>query len=243
MKLVKTGIEGMDELLGGGLPNNRTILVAGSTGTGKSILAAHFVKQGARQKERSVYVTFEEPREHLIEDNKRLGIDFVKMEDQGKLKIIGGPLGEMRYYKKKTKADVADLIQEISEVVKKSMASRVVIDSVNLFLMLFDSDAERRDAMAGLTAMLDTLDCTALLTCEVKEASKDISWYGFEDFVVDGVILLQRIPFENMYERAVSVIKMRGIAHRQNTVALRITKEGLKVYPAQEPFHTLRGRK
>ncbi|MFQ5648159.1 MAG: RAD55 family ATPase, partial [Candidatus Aenigmatarchaeota archaeon] len=74
-------------------------------------------------------------------------------------------------------------------------------------------------------------------TCEVREGTKDISWFGFEEFVVDGVILLYRIPFENMFERAVSVVKMRGIEHAQSIRALKIGKGGVKVFPELEPFH------
>ena len=243
MKRLKTGIPGMDDLLLGGLPMYRTILVAGSTGAGKSIFASHFIQQGVKQKENCVYVTFEVPKEHLVADNKEIGINFEKMEAAGRLRIIGGPLGTIRYYKKKTKANLLDLTQEISEVIKETQAKRVVIDSVNLFLMLFENDAERRDAMASLSSMLAGLECTSLLTCEVKEATNDISWYGFEEFVVDGVIRLQRIPFENMYERAVAVVKMRGIDHSHNTAAFQIKKDGLKVYPDQEPFHALKGKK
>ena len=84
---------------------------------------------------------------------------------------------------------------------------------------------------------LEKLECTALMTCEVRENSRDISWYGFEDFVVDGVIALYRIPFEGMYERAVSIVKMRGIEHAQTVRALRIRDKGMKIYPEQVPFH------
>ena len=239
MERIKTGIKGMDELLGGGLPEGRTILVSGSCGTGKTIFAAQFLRKGVESNENCLYVTFEQAKEKLIEDMNEIGIDFNKMEKSGKLRIIGGPVGHIKYFKEKTRADMLDIANEVKEVVGEIAAKRVVIDSVNLFLMLFETDMERRKALAELTSMLEKLDCASLLTCEVREGTKDISWYGFEEFVVDGVIVLHRIPFENIYERAISTVKMRGIEHSQNVTALQIKKGGIKVYPGKEPFHRL----
>jgi len=239
MERIKVGIEGMDELLGGGLPRRRTILVSGSSGAGKSIFASHFVQTGVKSGEGCLYITFEQGKKKLSEDMKQIGMDFNKMEDKGKLKIIGGPVGNINYFKERTKADMVDIINEIAEVVKEINAKRVVLDSVNLFLMLFETEVERRKALAELTSTLEGLDCTTLLTCEVKEGTRDISWYGFEEFVVDGVIILYRIPVESLFERSISVVKMRGISHSQNIVTLKIEKKGMLVYPEQKAFHQM----
>ncbi len=241
MERIKTGVKGMDELLGGGLPKARTILISGSCGTGKTILTSHFLKNGVKSGEPCLYVTFEQAKDRFIEDMSQVGIDFNKMEKSGKLRIIGGPLGHIKYFKEKTKADMMDITNEIKEVVEEINTKRVVLDSVNLFLMLFETDMERRKALAELTSMLEKLDCTTLLTCEVREGTKDISWYGFEEFVVDGVIILYRVPVESLFERSISIVKMRGIAHSQNIVTLKIEKDGLKVYPEQKAFHQIRG--
>jgi KaiC/GvpD/RAD55 family RecA-like ATPase len=80
------------------------------------------------------------------------------------------------------------------------------------------------------------------MTCEVKEHSRQISWHGFEEFVVDGVIVLYRLPFGNMYERAVSVVKMRGVDHSQKVVSMDITKKGVAIYPDREPYHEILGK-
>ena len=237
MERIKVGIKGMDELLGGGLPKKRTILVSGSSGAGKSIFAWHFIQTGVKSGQGCLYITFEQGKEKLTEDMNQIGIDFSKMEDKGKLKIIGGPIGNINYFKERTQATMVDIINEIAEVAKEVNAKRVVLDSVNLYLMLFETDVERRKALAELTSMLENLDCTTLLTCEVKEGTKDISWYGFEEFVVDGVIVLYRIPVESLFERSISVVKMRGIKHSQNIVTLKIEDKGMVVYPEQKAFH------
>jgi len=239
MQRVKTGVKGMDELLGGGLPRGRTILLSGCCGTGKSIFASQFVHEGLKSGEPCVYLTFEQDKEKLVQDLREVGIDFEQMQKKGKLTLTGGPIGHVKYFKDKTGANIVDIVAEIKEIIQEVGAKRVVVDSVNLFTMLFENDIERRRALAALTSVLEDLDCTSILTCEVREGTNDISWYGFEDFVVDGVITLQRIRFENMYERAASVIKMRGIEHSHTVRALRIDNTGITIYPEQEPFHGL----
>lgn len=237
MEKVKVGIDGVDALLGGGLPKGRTILLAGACGTGKTIFAAQFALMGAKSKENCVFITFEQGKKKLIEDMKQIKINFEKMENDGYLKIIGGPIGHIRYFKEMTKADMTNIAGEIEEVAKEINAKRVVVDSVNLYLMLFEKDSEKRNALAELVSTLEKLSCTSLLTCEVKEGTKDISWYGFEEFVVDGVIILYRIPVESLFERSISIVKMRGMPHSQSIATLKIEKDGIKVYPEQKAFY------
>lgn len=238
MERIQIGIKGMDELLDGGLPKGRTVLVSGSSGTGKTIFAAHFAYNGIKSGDACLYVTFEQGKKKLIEDMSQIGIGFNKIKND-KLRIIGGPVGNIKYFKEKTKASMLDIITEIEDVVKEIGAKRVVLDSVNLFLMLFETDSERRMALAELASTLEKLDCTSLLTCEVKEGTKDISWYGFEEFVVDGVIVLYRVPVESLFERSVSIVKMRGIKHSQSIVTMKIEEKGLVIYPEQKAFHKI----
>lgn len=237
MDRIPSGIEGFDEIIGGGLPRFRTFLVSGSCGTGKTIFGAQFIKKGFESGEPCLYITFEQSKKKLIEDLKEIGIDFQRMGKGKTFHLVGGPIGHVKYFKEKARAKVMDIVSEVEEIITDTKARRVVIDSVNLFTMLFENDIERRRALAELTFRLEQLDCTTLLTCEIPEASTGVSWHGFEEFVVDGVILLRRIPFENMFERAVSVIKMRGINHTKNMHTFRIDGKGIRVFPDQEPFH------
>jgi len=241
MKRIKSGINGIDILLQGGLPEKRTVLLSGSCGTGKSIFAAHFINHGLSMGENCVYVTFEERAHNIIDNLGSIGRNCEAMEKAGKLKIIGGAIGNIKFFKEKTKASAKDMAEEIKEVALEIKAKRIVLDSLNLFLMLFDTDTERRHAMAELSSVFENISCTTIMTCEVKEGTRDLSWYGFEEFVVDGVISLYRVPFENLFERAVSVIKMRGINHSPNIVALQIRDDGIHVFPTKAPFHKIFG--
>jgi KaiC/GvpD/RAD55 family RecA-like ATPase len=149
--------------------------------------------------------------------------------------IIGGPMAEVMYYKDKTKAKIEDFIAEIEEVIKKTNAKRVVIDSINLLLMLFQTDEERRKALLLLNQILSKNDCTALLICEVRENTFDLSWYGFEEFVVDGVITLYNVKQEAVFHQGIAVRKMRGVEHTKNIFLYKITDKGIKIYP-DEPW-------
>jgi len=236
MKQIKTGTEGLDKLLNGGLPERRNILVSGSAGTGKTILGAQFLKQGVKAGETALHISFEQDEKKLAEDLIQIGIDTDALEKTGNFKIIGGPIGALRRAQYKTKAKKQDILGEIEKVVKEQGAKRVVVDSINLFFMLF-APPEKRDALAELCSLLSDKGCTAILTSEVEEGSRKLSAHGFEEFVVDGVIAIYRIAFENTFERAISVVKMRGIPHSKAIRALKISNKGLKVYPDQEPYH------
>ncbi|MCK4492298.1 MAG: AAA family ATPase [Candidatus Altiarchaeales archaeon] len=227
-----TGIEGLDMMLNGGLPRGRIVLVSGSTGTGKTTLGMQFIYNGVKQfNEPGVYMTFEQDKEKIKADMSLLGMNLDELGD--KFRLVGGPIATVYKYKKKTKAGVEDIIGEVEEIVREIDAKRVVLDPINLFLMLFDSEDERRMALATLSEHLTALGCTSLLVCEVKEQSIDISRYGFEEFVVDGVIALYSINQGQSFLQGVTVRKMRGIKHHREIRPYEITDSGIAVYPTQ----------
>jgi len=236
MKQISSGTPGLDELLGGGFPARRNILISGSSGTGKTMLGMQFLNAGVAHGEAGLLISFEQDEDKLTEDFLETGIDINALKKTGKFRVIGGAIGAIQKAQEQTKAKKEDIHSEIRRVITDLNAKRVVVDSVNLYFMLF-SDPEKRDALAQLSALLSELKCTALLTSEVPEGSKKLSSHGFEEFVVDGAIVLYRIAFENTFERAAAVVKMRGINHSKAIRAVKITNEGLKIYPELEPYH------
>ena len=230
---VDTGIVGLDSMLGGGLLPGRVVLVSGASGTGKTTLAMQFVLSGARQKEQGVFITLEQSKDKLVHDMAAVGFDITKSD--GHITLVGGSLSDVMRFQSITRANWKDFLVEIEEIVKHAKAKRVAIDSVNLFLMLFREDDERRQALLALANMLSKMGCTALLTCEVREGTKDISWYGFEEFVVDGVITLYSMMQESSFLQGITVRKMRGLDHMKNIAPYKITGKGIVVYPDQ-PF-------
>jgi circadian clock protein KaiC len=235
MKKISSGIPGMDDLLYGGFLEGKSILLTGTCGTGKTTFAAQFVMGGFKNKESCVFITFEQEVNKLIEDMSSVNVNFKDMIKKKKLAVIGGPLGQVSFFKKKTKALVEDIINEIIEVVENMRASRVVIDSINLFNMLFENDSERRNAMTLLTSKLSELNCTTLLISEVPENSKRLGWFGFEDFVVDGVIKVSREMNENRCFRTINVIKMRGSPIIADLREMEINKKGVLISSRKLP--------
>jgi len=242
MKKIPVGIKGMDEILLGGIPEGKSMLVSGNCGAGKTIFASFFIAEGFRQRENCVYITLEQEKGKLLKDLQELGLDWAPLETKGRLRIIGGNLGFVKMLREKRKADFKDVVQEIKEVVKEIGAKRVAIDSINLFLALFDDVHEQRNGLAQLNYELSQMGCTVLYTCEVPEFGQAISWYGFEEFVVDGVLLLRRNYEKELNEnkRSLEVIKIRGANFRQGNFPLRITGKGMEVFlndPGTEFFH------
>ena len=229
---VSTGMPGLDELLNGGVPKGRVILVSGASGTGKTTFGMQFLYNSALEGEPCLFITLEESKDKIMEDMKGVGMDITGIEG---FHVAGGSVADMLYMSKKSGAGLNDFLMEIKGMVEKTGSKRVVIDSVNLFLMLFETDEERRRALLSLSKLLGQLGCTALLTCEVKENTLDISWYGFEEFVVDGVITLYNIREKSSFLQGIAVRKMRGVNHRKTIAPYKITDKGIVVYTDQ-PF-------
>jgi circadian clock protein KaiC len=233
MKKIQVGIKGVDSILYGGLPKGKSILVSGNCGAGKTIFASQFITQGLKNNEPGVYVTLEEDRDKIVEDLKELGIDWQIGIDENKVRVLGGNIAYIRKLKERRKANIEDFIAEIIEVAQEIGAKRIAIDSVNLFLHLFDEGREQRTVLSELLYELSKLDTTTILTCEVPENSNAISWFGFEEFVVDGVLLLKRGIHRkvNKNTRSFEVIKMRGIDFKKGQFPFSILpQKGISVF-------------
>ena len=228
--IFKTGVQGLDELLNGGIPAGRVVLLSGVSGTGKTTFAMQFLYNSALKGEPGLFITLEEGKDKIVQDMKGVGMDLGKAP---KLKIVGGHVAEMVSITRKSGAGMKDFLREIKGMIEETGSKRVVIDSINLFLMLFKTDEERRNALISLSNLLYRLGCTALFTCEVRENTFDISWYGFEEFVVDGVIALYSMKRESSFFQGITVRKMRGVRHQKNIALYAITDKGITVYPDQ----------
>ena len=239
-KRIPSGTKGADQILKGGLPEGKSFLISGTCGTGKTIFSAQFIYEGLKRGESCVYITLEEEKSELKQDLATVGIDFEKYEKNRKLRIIGGPFGTITVLKRRMKAKARDLVNEIVSVAKEVNAKRLVIDPLNLFLMLFDTDVERRTAFGELSRKIKELGCTAFYVCEVNEGIKGISWYGFEEYMVDGVILFYRVPYKNTYENGITIVKIRGASHEKGVYHVEITDKGLVVQPEQKLLYELK---
>ena len=234
---VKTSIDGLDKMLMGGFLPGRNILLSGPCGSGKTTISMQFVcNHLLNDNEKSLYVTLEEKKDKVLNDMAKLGINAKKAEQEGKLLVIGGPIAILNTYMHKVDANISNIIKEIEEVVKQNGIKRVAIDSINLLTMLLQTDEEKRLALASLCNTLSSLGCTTILTSETKEHSMDISRYGMEEFVVDGVIVLYLVRQGSRLVPGIVIRKMRGTNHDKEIKYYKITDSGVIVYPEETLF-------
>lgn len=222
------GIVGLDEMTRGGIPVGQTCIVAGSSGTGKTLMSLHFIVEGTRVGQPGIMVTFEEsPREH---ERKAAGFgwDLPALERQGLLKMI---------YLRPTDLSVDEVLYQVHQTARAMAAKRVVINSISGFeLSLAPSDQEDfREALYRLLATLSGEGVTTLLTTEVPDllgTEVRISPHGIS-FLADNVILLRYAEIESQLQKALMVVKMRTSDHAKELRRYEITDKGVRV---EKPF-------
>lgn len=241
MKRVKTGIEGLDEVMGGGYPAGTNILVTGASGTGKTIFCAQFLYKGLRDfNEHGIYVTLEERPEDLRNEMQSLGWDFKKYEDEGKLIIVDAAstrsgLHTREKYTMPKGFDIDSLVTEIYRATKKIEAQRLVIDSLPSLELRVTDTGQIRGIIYRLSSLLLEIGVTSLLTTESVRPNM-ISRYGVEEFVCRGVILLGLEEKGQDLKRTLRVRKMRGTKHTMRKLPFEIQQDGLVIYYHGEQY-------
>ena len=235
---IKTGIPGLDELIEGGFPRGDTILVAGKAGTGKSILATQFIYKGVTEyKEPGVLVTLEEPP-HLIKRNMlRFGMDLEKLEKEGMISIVDlspskeatpATIGEYPSF------DLSGLQAIIMNHIKKIKATRVVLDTLSIMAYKFRSRDILREEFFKLAANITRTGCTLLITSEIPAQETGLGVFDIEAFLASGVIVLYNEKIsDTSRSRSIEVLKLRGSKHSSRIHSMRITDEGIRVWPGE----------
>jgi KaiC/GvpD/RAD55 family RecA-like ATPase len=242
MRRITTGINGLDELLEGGLPQGRCFLVSGGTGTGKTIFCMQFLMDGAQHDESGVYITLDERPELIREDMLRFGWNIRKFEDESKLKIIDGTVAKIgvpsqeEYSMPATGFDLDKLLMEIMKAISKIKAKRVVIDSIPALGVNFENEHEIRKAVLKLTYMLSRTGVTTILTTEIDD-TKQFSKYGVEEFVSDGVIVLYYMGIGAQSNRTMHIRKMRATKHSEFIHPMEISAVGIKIHKIEEDYN------
>ena len=247
---IKTGITGLDELIEGGLPVGRTILVSGGCGTGKSVLALQYLYYGAAEYgEPGVYVTFDEMPEKIRQDMLAFGWNFKALEDSGKLAIIDGTSARAGANSEEEHAmlpgqmDIDRLLVEVMAVARNIGAKRIALDSIPSMAFRLSDPAEIRKAILKMAFVVSRSGLTALITSEVPEQtigggqSLRFSKYGVEEYVSDGVILLNFLGLGGASNtRTLYVRKMRGTRHSMEIHPMEITDKGIAVKKIDDVF-------
>ena len=229
-----TGIEGLDSILGGGIPRNNTILLTGNCGTGKTSLSLEFLLHGAVGGENGLYLSVTEPFEKLIAN--MIPYDFFRREliKNGKLTFIDISAIYNRLGFKRDKMSLEDvdlLVVALGDLTRETKARRLVIDSITSIAYQLDTQEKLRNLMLGLSKMLSGLGTTSLVISEMTAADASYSKYGVEEAVADGVILMGNMERNGDLLRTLQVIKMRGTSHSRAKYVLDLSTAGTLLVP------------
>ncbi|WP_280151297.1 circadian clock protein KaiC [Piscinibacter sp. XHJ-5] len=224
-----TGIPGLDEITGGGLPRGRPTLVCGAAGCGKTMLAAEFLLRGALQfGEPGVFMMFEESAAELTVNMRSLGFDLDKLQRQGKIALDHVHI-ERSEIEETGEYDLEGLFVRLSYAIERTRARRVVLDTVEALFSGLPNHAVLRSELRRLFRWLKDRGMTAVITAERGESS--MTRYGLEEYVADCVILLDHRIQDQVSTRRLRVVKYRGSPHGTNEYPFLIGPQGLSVLP------------
>ena len=229
---VSTGIAKLDTMLGGGIPEGDSLLMAGPSGSGKSTLGMHFIAEGLRQGEPGIVAVFEElPAEH-VQRARMFGIDFDTPQKDGTLKLI---------YLRPLDLSVDETVHQIVKSVKEIGCKRLVIDSLVGFEMALAPGFREdfRESLYRMIAALTRLGVTIISTVEVEEdfISMDLSKFTVS-FLADDILRMRYVSINGQLRKMLVVVKMRRSAHSIDMHEYQITGKGLVI---GEPLRGYRG--
>ena len=224
-----TGIAGLDEITGGGLPRGRPTLICGSAGSGKTMLAAEFLVHGALEYgEPGVFMMFEENAEELAQNLRSLGVDLGRLQKQNKLAIDHVHI-ERNEIQETGEYDLEGLFIRLGHAIDTIGAKRVVLDTIEALFSGLPNHAVLRAELRRLFRWLKDRGVTAVITGERGEHS--LTRYGLEEFVADCVILLDHRIVDQVSTRRLRVVKYRGTEHGTNEYPFLIGRTGVSVLP------------
>jgi len=214
---VAMGVPGLDTMMGGGLPRGYSLLIAGPSGSGKSILAAAFLAEGARQGETGVIAAFEQRA------NKSRGEVISDLIEHGRIGVVDTRTSTLS-------------VDEISRVliaeIVRLKASRVVIDSLSGFELALAPTfrADFRESLARMVAALARTGATVLMTSELEDRYSELRFspYGTA-FLTDAIIVQRYVEIDSRLERVMAVVKVRASAHSNELRLFSITDEGIQL--------------
>ena len=247
LKVVKTGITGLNDLLSEGFPEGRVFLLVGGPGTGKTIFAGQFIYKGITEfNQNGIYISLDESKNHFLSEMSTFGWNFAKAEEEKKFVFIDATkmsrsalarrnaFGEQTTLRGK-QLPIDKLIDELENKIREINAKRVAIDTLATLFQRFPETIERRAAIVDLFESLSELEITTMLTMELPHLSLDRS-VSVEEYLAHGVIVMQTLFSHGVTSRALQVEKMRGIKINPNLVPYTIDRSGIEVYPDLKLF-------
>jgi len=217
------GIPELDKMMGGGIREGDSVLVAGPSGTGKSALATQFLAEGLRQGEPGIAAIFEERPQGYSARAGDLGMDFDKPQRDGVLEVL---------YLRPLDLSVDETMQEILDAVERTKAKRLVLDSLVGFEMALAPGFREdfRESLYRMIAALTGAGVTIFTTVEIEDSftSFQFSHYAIS-FLTDDIIRLRYVEIDGQLRKVMVVVKMRGGNHSKDIREYVITDKGVVV--------------
>lgn len=225
---VETGIPGLDKLMEGGVVKNSVNLLAGQTGTGKTIFGCQYLLHGAKKGEKGLYISLEQKEDDIINDVQRFswGEEFLNNIKNKKLIIVYTEFPN----------NIKELNDRIYSQVKKFGIKRLVLDSVSIATMGWKQTMEINILRRDLFDLMDStkkMGVTSMLITEIPETDiKALSRFGFEEFIVDSIIKLHYLEYAaGELNRSLIIRKMRRTEHGADIYPMEISNKGIIVKP------------
>jgi circadian clock protein KaiC len=227
---VGTGVPRLDEMLGGGLPSGYSLLVAGPSGSGKSVLAAAFLAEGARRGEAGVIAAFEQ-RPSRSRDRT-----LAELIEGGLVGVVDSRAPDL---------SVDEVMLQLTREIRRRSASRVVIDSLSGFELAIAPTFRHdfRESLARMIAALADAGVTVLMTSELEDRYADLRFspHGTA-FMTDAIIVQRYIEVESRLLRVMAVIKVRASAHSNELRLFSIDDDGICIGESVHDHESLLGR-
>jgi circadian clock protein KaiC len=224
-----TGIQGLDEITGGGLPTGRPTLVCGAAGCGKTLMAIEFIVRGALEfGEPGVFMAFEEKAEELELNMASLGFDLAKLQKDRLVKIDHVHIDKSEI-EETGEYDLDGLFIRLTYAIEKIGAKRVVLDTIENLFSGLTNQAILRAEIRRLFHWLKDKGVTAIITGERGEGF--LTREGLEEYVSDCVILLDHRVANQISTRLLRIVKYRGSVHGTNEYPFLIDEDGISVLP------------
>jgi circadian clock protein KaiC len=227
---MRTGIPGLDEALGGGLPRGRATLVVGSPGAGKTIFAVQTLAEGVRLGEAGVFLTFEESAKDLLAN---VAAFAWAPSGRARTRMSFMDAREVRTAFRNGSFDLVGLLSALDHRCRRTKARRIALDGLDVLLDMIDDPAVMRREVYRLSDWLSEHSLTAVITAKRSLDDEALpSRFAFLPFLTDCVIVLQHRIVDRTAERSLRILKCRGVAHSSNEMPLvlssRSTQRGRK---------------
>ena len=223
---IATGISSFDIISKGGLPKNRTTLISGTAGSGKTIFAVQFLAAGIAAGKTGVFVTFEESAADIRQNMLSFGWDLERWETEGKLAFVDASPDPTIETIEAGKFDLGALLARVQHAVKKVGAERVSVDSLGAVFSQFSDTSTVRTELFRIASGLKALGVTAIMTAERTEDYGPIARFGVEEFIADNVMILRNVLEGETRRRTIEILKFRGCDHQKGEYPFTIVPDG-----------------